>query len=352
MTFIRALSFVALAGLGLVGITSCGGNQAPRELHFVIWPNYIDPEVYRLFESEFGIRVIEENVDSNETLRTKLQAGVTGYDLIVPSDYTVEILIRQGLLERLDLSKIPNAQHISPRFRGLYYDPTNSYSLPYLWGTTGIGYDERYFESPPTSWAELFEQSRLERYKMRVSMLDDPRETIGAALKYLGYSVNSTDPRALEAAKAILLAQKPYLARYDSETYDDFLLSGDLLIAHGWSGEFARARTENPHIRYVIPQEGGVIWTDNLAIPKGARNREGAHLFIDFLLRPQISARIVNFLRYPSPNEAARPFILPEILADPAIYPPEEILDKLEWIQDVGDAIALYERVWDEVKTR
>jgi spermidine/putrescine-binding protein len=187
---------------------------------------------------------------------------------------------------------------------------------------------------------------------MRVSMLDDPRETIGAALKYLGYSVNSTDPRALEAAKAILLAQKPYLARYDSETYDDFLLSGDLLIAHGWSGEFARARTENPHIRYVIPQEGGVIWTDNLAIPKGARNREGAHLFIDFLLRPQISARIVNFLRYPSPNEAARPFILPEILADPAIYPPEEILDKLEWIQDVGDAIALYERVWDEVKTR
>jgi spermidine/putrescine-binding protein len=264
----------------------------------------------------------------------------------------VEILIRQGLLERLDLSKIPNAQHISPRFRGLYYDPTHSYSLPYLWGTTGIGYDERYFESPPTSWAELFERSRLERYKMRVSMLDDPRETIGAALKYLGYSVNSTDPRALEAAKAILLAQKPYLARYDSETYDDFLLSGDLLIAHGWSGEFARARTENPHIRYEIPQEGGVIWTDNLAIPKGARNREGAHLFIDFLLRPQISARIVNFLRYPSPNEAARPFILPEILADPAIYPPEEILDKLEWIQDVGDAIALYERVWDEVKTR
>jgi len=352
MTFLRALGLMTLAGLSLVGVASCGGNQAPRELHFVIWANYIDPEVYRLFEREFGVKVIEENIDSNETLRTKLQAGVTGYDIIVPSDYTVEILIRQGLLAELDLSKIPNFGNISPRFRNLYYDPQNRYSIPYLWGTTGIGYDERYLESPPTSWAELFEPARLERYKNRVSMLDDPRETIGAALTYLGYSVNSTDPRALEAAKELLLAQKPYLARYDSETYDDFLLTGDLVIAHGWSGEFARARTENPHIRYVIPQEGGVVWTDNLAIPKGAKNRDLAHLFIDFLLRPEISARIVNFLRYPSANEAARRSISPEILTDPAIYPPEEILEKLEWIKDVGEAIALYERVWDEVKTR
>jgi spermidine/putrescine-binding protein len=339
------------AVLGLMLLGSCGG-KAPRELHIFIWANYIDPEVYQLFEKEFGVKVIEENFDSNETLRNKLQAGVTGYDIIVPSDYTVEILIRQGLLAELDLQKIPNFENISPRFRNLYYDPQNRYSIAYLWGTTGIGYNAQKIETAPTSWAEIFEPSRLERYKNRVSMLDDPRETIGAALKYLGYSINSTDPEILEAAKEILLVQKPYLARYDSETYDDFLLSGDLLIAHGWSGEFARARTENPHIRYVIPQEGGVIWADNLAIPKGAKNRDVAHLFIDFLLRPQISARIVNFLRYPSANEAARRSISPEILTDPAIYPPEEILEKLEWIRDVGEALALYERVWDEVKNR
>jgi len=350
MTFIRALSLVMLAGLGLGGVTSCA--EAPQKLHLFIWANYIDPEVYRLFEREFGVKVIEENFDSNETLRSKLQAGVSGYDIIVPSDYTVEILIRQGLLAKLDLSKIPNAQNISPRFRNLYYDPQNRYSIPYLWGTTGIGYNAQKIETAPTSWADLFEPSRLERYKNRVSMLDDPREAIGAALKYLGYSVNSTDPHALAAAKTVLLAQKPYLARYDSETYDDFLLTGDLVIAHGWSGEFAKARLENPDLHYIIPSEGGVIWADNLAIPKNSTRVELAHKFIDFLLRPQINARIVNFLRYPSTNEAARAYILPEIANDPAIYPPEDVLEKLEWIKDIGDALALYEALWDEIKSR
>ncbi len=350
MTLTRRLT--ALAMLSLIGLGACTGKQAPPELHLFIWANYIAPEVYQLFEQEFGVKVIEENFDSNETLRSKLQAGATGYDIIVPSDYTVEALIAQGLLAELDLSQIPNFQHISPRFRGLFYDPHNRYSIPYLWGTTGIGYNASKIETPPATWAELFDPARLERYSNRVSMLDDPRETIGAALKYLGYSVNSTDPHALEAAKNLLLAQKPYLARYDSETYDDFLLTGDLVIAHGWSGEFAKARLENPDIHYVIPREGGVIWADNLAIPKSSQRVDLAHKFIDFLLRPHINATIVNYLRYPSTNEAAQAYILPEILHDPALYPPEEIMEKLEWIRDIGDAIALYEAVWDEVKNR
>lgn len=352
MTFARLCILTALAVVSLISLGACTGTQAPTELHLFIWANYIDPEVYQLFEKEFGVKVIEENFDSNETLRTKLQAGATGYDIIVPSDYTVEALIKQGLLAELDLSKIPNVQHISQRFRGLYYDPQNRYSIPYLWGTTGIGYNAQKLETPPTSWADLFEPTSLEKYRNRVSMLDDPRETIGAALKYLGYSVNNTDPQALEAAKDLLLAQKPYLARYDSETYDDFLLTGDLVIAHGWSGEFAKARLENPNIHYIIPKEGGVIWADNLAIPKSSQKIELAHKFIDFLLRPQINAKIVNFLRYPSTNEAATAFILPEIATDPSIYPPQEILEKLEWIRDIGEAVALYEAVWDEVKSR
>ena len=352
MTCARFGSLTALVVLSIISVGACTGTQAPQKLHLFIWANYIDPEVYKLFESEFGVKIVEENFDSNETLRSKLQAGVTGYDIIVPSDYTVEVLIRQGLLAELDLSKIPNAQNISRRFRGLYYDPHNRYSIPYLWGTTGIGYNAQKLDPPPTSWADLFEPAHLERYKNRVSMLDDPRETIGAALKYLGYSVNSTDPHQLEAAKNLLLAQKPYLARYDSETYDDFLLTGDLVIAHGWSGEFAKARLENPDLRYIIPQEGGVIWADNLAIPKSSTRIDLAHTFIDFLLRPQINAKIVNFLRYPSTNDAAKAYILPEIANDPAIYPPDEILEKLEWIRDLGEAVALYEAVWDEVKSR
>ncbi|MCS6935941.1 MAG: spermidine/putrescine ABC transporter substrate-binding protein [Candidatus Bipolaricaulota bacterium] len=338
--------------LGLLGAAGCEGAKRPNELHLFIWANYINPEVYQLFEKEFGVKVIEENFDSNETLHSKLRAGVTGYDLITPSDYKVEALIQEGLLAELDLSKIPNFQNISARFKGLYYDPQNRYSIPYLWGTTGIGYHAARLPAPPTSWGDLFEPVRLQAYAQRISMLDDPREAIGAALKYLGYSLNSTNPQELEEAKNLLLTQKPYLARYDSETYDDFLLTGDLYIAHGWSGDFARARAENPEIRYVIPREGGVIWADNLAIPKSSKNKELAERFIDFLLRPEINAKIVNFLRYPSTNDAAKAYILPEILNDPGIYPPDEIVSKLEWLRDLDEANELYERVWTEVKSR
>jgi spermidine/putrescine transport system substrate-binding protein len=352
MNILRSISFLAVSLFSLASLGSCGGTHTPRELHLFIWANYIDPEVYQLFEKEFGVKVIEENFDSNETLHSKLQAGVTGYDIIVPSDYKVEALIHQGLLAELDLSKILNFQNVSQRFKGLYYDPQNKYSIPYMWGTTGIGYNTTKTETPLTSWADLFEPTRLEKYANRVSVLDDPREAIGAALKYLGYSLNSIDLQALEAAKNVLLTQKPYLARYDSETYDDFLLTGDLVLAHGWSGEFAKTHLENPDIQYVIPREGGVIWADNVAIPKSSQNKEMAERFIDFLLRPEVNAKIVNYVRYPSTNEAARRDILPEILSDPAIYPPDEVLDKLEWIRDVGDATELYERAWTEVKSR
>lgn len=346
MRKVRQLTLLTIFAFSLLGC----GNGATKELHLAIWANYIDPEVYKLFEKEFGIKVIEENIDSNETLIGKLQAGVTGYDLITPSDYAVQILIRQGLLAELDLQKIPNIKNIAQRFRGLYYDPQNRYAIPYMWGTTGIGYNAE--RVTPTSWADLFALDHLEKYRNRVSMLDDPREALGAALKSLGYSVNSTDPQQIEEAKNLLLAQKPYLARYDSETYDDFLLTGDLFLAHGWSGEFAKARTQNPNIRYTVPSEGGVIWADNLAIPKTAKNKELAQIFMDFLLRPQINAKIVNFVRYPSTNEAAQAHILPEILNDPGIYPPDEIWGRLEWLQDLGEATELYERAWLAVKSR
>ncbi len=349
---VRRWTACVLLALGLLVAGGCGGGTSSNKLHLFIWANYINPEVYQLFEKEFGVKVIEENFDSNETLHSKLRAGVTGYDLIVPSDYKVEALIREGLLAELDLTKIPNLKNISSRFKGLYYDPENKYSIPYMWGTTGIGYNAARVPVPPMSWGDLFEPVRLQAYSQRISILDDPREAIGAALKYLGYSLNSTNPQELEEAKNVLLAQKPHLARYDSETYDDFLLTGDLFLAHGWSGEFAKARLENPDIRYIIPQEGGVIWADNLAILKSSKNKELAEKFVDFLLRPEINAKIVNFLRYPSTNEAARAYILPEILNDPGIYPSEEILAKLEWLRDLGEATELYERVWTEVKSR
>jgi spermidine/putrescine-binding protein len=352
--------FVAVAALALAG---CGDPARPpsRELHVYIWANYLDPAVVADFEREFRCKVIEESFDSNETMRSKLEAGATGYDVIVPSDYTVQALVKANLLLALDSAHIPNLKHVEARFRGLYYDPQNRFTVPYLWGTTGIGYDADRVRVAPASWGDLFEPGRIgpvpgggnrqePRPALRLGMLDDPRESIGAALKWKGHSINSTDPSELEEAKRILVAQKKYVARYDSETYDDMLATGDLDLAHGWSGEFARARVQSPRIRYVVPREGGVIWADNLAIPATSKNPSLAHAFIDFLLRPEISARLVNVLRYPSTNGAARAHIKAEILNDPGIYPAADVMDRLEWIRDVGEASDLYDAIWTELK--
>ncbi len=343
----KCLLLAVMFGLAL-GLPAC--QRAPQELHIYIWDEYVDPKVYELFEREFNVKIIEDNYGSNEELLAKLQAGATGYDLIVPSDYMVSIMIKQGLLAELDLKNIPNFKHLYERFKDPPYDPGNKFSVPYLWGTTGIGYNKKEVDPPPTSWADLFEPARLEKYKNKISMLDDPREAIGAALKYLGHSFNTSDSEKLEQAKLALLTQKPYLAKYDSEAFEDSLAAGETVIAHGWSGEIAIAKTQNPDIEYVLPQEGAVIWTDNLAIPKTSKNKKLAERFIDFLLKPDISAMITNFTYYASPNETAQFFIKPEIFKGPSYYLPEGA--KLEWIEEIGEAEKLYKEIWTEIKAR
>ncbi|MCE9584528.1 MAG: spermidine/putrescine ABC transporter substrate-binding protein [Planctomycetes bacterium] len=347
---------LAMAAVCVAALASCGKKAEPggkpKELHLFIWANYIDPAVLRDFEKESGIKVVEENFDSNETLRAKLEAGATGYDVIVPSDYTVQGLKKAGLLAELDLSNIPNAKHLSKRFQQIWYDPGNKVSIPYLWGTTGIGYDVTKVVPPPTSWADLFAKENLEKYKGKIGMLDDAREALGAALRFRGNSVNSVDRKEIEQARDLLVAQKPSVARYDSETYDDMVSAGTLVMAQGWSGDFAKAHAENPNVRFVVPKEGGVTWADNLAIPKSSANKAAAEAFIDYLMRPEISARIVNFIRYPSSNEDAKSLIKPEILNDPGIYPPPAILDNLEWIHDPGELGDLYDNAWTELKNK
>jgi spermidine/putrescine-binding protein len=322
------------------------------ELHVYNWSEYIDPQIYQDFEDEFGVKVIEDTFASNEDLLAKLQAGATGYDLIVPSDYMVAIMTELDLLAPLNYDNIPNFSNISAKFKDPPYDPGNKYSVPYQWGTTGIGYDTNVFEEAPDSWGYLFDPDMAAPYAGKISMLNDPREAIGAALKYLGYSLNTTDEAQLEEAKQLLLRQKEWLATYDSEGFEDLLAAGETVLAHGWSGDFFMAAEEAEQVWYVIPKEGAVIWTDNLAIPKSAPNQYTAEVFIDYLLRPEVGAQITNFTWYGSPNEASEPFIDPEILNEPAIYPPPEVMDRLEFIRDVGDATPLYDRIWTEVKSQ
>ncbi|MBM4467576.1 MAG: spermidine/putrescine ABC transporter substrate-binding protein [Chloroflexi bacterium] len=327
-----------------------GKPELAKELHVYNWSEYIDPQIYADFEEEFGVRVVEDTFASNEELLAKLQAGATGYDVIVPSDYMVEIMIEQGLLAELNRDNVPNITNIDPKFASPPYDPGMVHCVPYQWGTTGIGYNTEVFEEPPDSWAYLFDPEVASEYAGQFTMLNDSRESMGAALKYLGYSLNTTDEAQLTQARDLLIQQKKWVYAYDSEQNEDLLSADETVLAHGWSGDFFMAAVEDERLWYAIPKEGGTIWADNLCIPKTAPSQYTAEVFINYLLRPEVGAAISNYTWYASPNAAASEFIDAEILEEPAIYPPPEVMAKLEWIEDVGEATPLYERMWTEVK--
>ncbi|MCB0234805.1 MAG: spermidine/putrescine ABC transporter substrate-binding protein, partial [Anaerolineae bacterium] len=211
--------------------------KLPEEIVMFNWTDYIDPDLYGEFEEASGVRVIEDNYSSNEELLAKLQGGSAGYAVIVPSDYTVGIMIEEGLLAKLDHANIPNLSNLADRFTQVPYDPGSVYCVPYMWGTTGFGYDSTKVD-PPASWSVFFEPDPNSDIYGRVTMLDDPRESFAAALAYLGYDINTTDEAQLNEAKDALIRAKAQLAGYDSDTYEDLVASGENLLAHGWNGDF------------------------------------------------------------------------------------------------------------------
>ena len=332
--------------------SSPGAMEPASEIVVYNWSEYIDPEIYTMFEEETGIKVVEDNFSSNEELYAKLKGGATGYAMIVPSDYYVAIMKQEGMLAELDHSKIPNISNLAPRFTEVPYDTGNQYCIPYQWGTTGIGYLDGQVDEP-TSWAVFFEPDPNSPAYGRTTMLDDPRETFAAALIYLGYDINTTDEAQLQEAKDLLIQAKPALAGYDSDTYEDLVASEENLMAHGWNGDFLVAQEDNENVAYTIPQEGGVIWVDNMCIPATATPEEklAAEMLMDFIMKPDIGAMLSNYTYYASPNKAAEAELDQDFLEDPAVYPPPEVLDKLQYITEVGDAQSLYERLWDEVKS-
>ncbi|MER3468319.1 MAG: spermidine/putrescine ABC transporter substrate-binding protein [Thermoflexus sp.] len=267
----------------------------------------------------------------------------------MPSDYMVSIMIREGMLAELDKSNLPNLVHIDPAHLGLYFDPENKYTVPYMWGTTGFMYDTAAVPRELKSWKDVFEPAP--DLQGKISMLKDEREVIGAALKYLGFSMNTTHPEQLATAKEVLSRQKPYVKAYTSDTNRDLLVAGEVVLAHIWTGDAIRARDAKPSLKYVIPEEGCTIWQDNLAIPKTSRNKYTAEIFINFLMRPDIAAINANTIKYGSPNRTAiqQRLIDPALLNDPGIYPPEELQRKMEWLIDVGEAIEIYDRIWTEL---
>lgn len=354
---------VALAACGGAGggaatsATSGAAATGGGTLYVYTWSDYTDPAVVQQFEQEYGVKVVLDTFDTNEDMIAKVRVGNSGYDVVVPSDYAVDIMVKENLLAPLDKSKLPSLKNILPENMGQYFDPQNAYSVPYLYGVTGIAYSKKAYPTPPDSWADLFDTAKLEAVKGKVSMLDDERETPGAALRYLGKSVNETDAAALQQVQELLIKQKPYLATYNSNDVNRKLVSGEYVIAHAYNGMAIQAilglGDEFPgsdDIGWVLPKEGGIVWQDNLAIVKDSRNVELAHKFIDFTMRPDVAAKNAEYVNYLTPNaEAVKQ--LPQKVQDlyaQGFAPSDEMYKRLERVKVTGSDA--FSTLWSAVK--
>jgi spermidine/putrescine transport system permease protein len=332
----------------LLARTWPSGGGLPQ-LNIYIWSTYISPRIVHGFEREFHCQVNYDLYDSNEALLAKLQAGNSDYDLVVPSDYMVEILIQQGLLARLDKSRLPDAwANIDSRFLGLPFDPHNDYAVPHAWGTTGLAYRADLAKGPVESWLAMFDP----RFAGHILLLDDTREVFGMALKYLGYSLNSTNPDELRRARDLLLRQKPLVKGYNSSNFEQDLAAGDAWIAQAYNGNMTFVMRDEPRIRYVIPKEGCTISVDCACVARKAPHKELAMEFINYSHRPEVAAMFVNDCGFNTPNRYERRDIEPWLLANPAVFPDPASLAHCEFMRDVGPVVALYDRYWTEIKAR
>ena len=324
-------------------VCASGGPDSDTLILFN-WPDYLPEEVIRKFEDRYAVTVEQRTYESNEEMLSQVQARAADFDVIVPSDYMVDIMRRDGLLLPLDPIALPGRINLDPLFDERPFDPEGEYSVPYLWGTVGIGVNVNVVgDDQEPSWSLIFDESVVERFAGRVSLLDDPRQTMAAALMYLGLSPNSESREEIRAAADLIAAVRSNLAAFQSEDYARDLADGALDVAHGRSDVFFGAfESDSNDYRYLIPGEGAVAWVDNLAIPITAAHPCTAHAFIDFLLEPRHAADLANFTGHASPNLEARQFIDIELLADPAIYPPDEVRATLEFLVDTDDAAFVY----------
>lgn len=324
----------------------CTAGFAADTLHVYTWADYVSPDVVAKFEQAHNCRVVIDTFDSNETMYAKLKAGATGYDLIFPTSYMIHLLAREGLLLDLDSSKIPNLKNIDPEILVKVHDRSMKQSVPYTIGYAVIAYRKDKVANPEPSWA-MFDRADLSQ---RITLFDDMRETIGAALKSLGHSLNSTSDAELAAAQAVLLRWKKNSAKFDNEGYKAGLDSGEFRLVHGYSGDLFQVAQENSKIGILIPREGVAASCDEMVIPKSAPQPALAHAFINFLLDPQIAAENMEWIGYLCPNKEALKLVSPEFLQNPAVTIPEDVKAKSEVIRDLGPDLAKYTKVWDAVK--
>ena len=340
----------AMAAGGLILLTPVvlarSQQRGTRELNLYLWSSYIAPETIRKFEERTGAKVNLDVYDSAEALLSKMLAGNPGYDVICPPTYTLAPLIAAGALTELDHDRLPHLDNTAPEFVGQNWDRENRYSIPYLWGITGIASDARAVPNVD-SWTALLDR----RWKGRILMLDDAREAVAFGALTLGLDPNTRDPRELAQIQKILVEQKPLVRAYDSSSFDDAVLSGEVLLAQSWSGQIAKIMKDNPWIRFTIPKEGATVFVDNLAIPKGAPHAELAHEFLDFVMEPEIAAEICLTTGYSTPSRAGRERLPQAVRENRAMFPDAAQMKRLRAFEDLGAAAALHDRLWTEVKS-
>ncbi|MGF3182661.1 ABC transporter substrate-binding protein [Facklamia sp. P12934] len=331
---IAILLAVALMFVGRYYLQSSQGLTGESNIvNFYNWGDYIDPDLIDEFEEETGYVVVYETFDSNEAMLTKIQQAGTNYDLIGPSEYMVETMMEMDLLEKIDHKRLPNLKHIDEEFLDQPFDRGNQYSVPYFWGTLGILYDSSQIaEDEITSWNDLWR----EEYRNKIMIIDGAREVIGIGLQSEGHSLNETDSELIAKATQKMKQLMPNILALLGDEIKMYATIGEAPIAVTYSGEAAMAMYDNENLAYMVPKEGSNIWFDTLAIPKGAKNLEGAHALMDFLMRPDIAARNAEYIGYATPNKDAIDLMDPEVIADPAFYPPQEIIDHLEIYRNLG----------------
>jgi putrescine transport system substrate-binding protein len=365
-----AFSLLVALGVGLLPLPAPSAGQS-RTVNVYNWSDYIEPSVIETFTKETGIEVRYDTFDSNDTLETKLLAGRSGYDVVVPTGYFLERQIKAGVFQPLDKSKLPNIVNVWPEIaqRLATYDPDNRYAVNYMWGTTGIGYNVKKAREilglsgavadAMASWDIVFKPESLARFKdCGVHMLDSSDDILPAALKYLGLDPNSTAPADLEKAADLMIKIRPSVRKFHSSEYLNALASGEICVVVGWSGDVKQAQKRaaeakaGVEVGYAIPKGGAQMWFDNLAIPKDAPHVAEAHAFIDYLLRPEVAAKNSNFLGYANGNLASQRLIDKNVIEDRTIYPDLETLASL-YIITARDprTTRLLNRLWTRIKT-
>lgn len=347
-----AVALVAVICIG--GFYAYSGSSAAHSEQVIVynWGEYMDPEVIEQFTKETGIEVIYDEFETNETMYPKVEAGAVAYDLVCPSDYMIKRMLDNDLLAKINFDNVPNIKNIGKTYleQSQEFDPTNEYSVPYTWGTVGILYNKKKVKEPVDSWSILWDS----KYKDQILMQDSVRDAFAVALKSLGYSLNSTDEKELEEAKALLIEQKPLVQAYVIDQVRDKMIGNEAAIGVIYSGEAIYTQRENPDLEYVIPKEGSNIWFDSWVIPKNAPNKENAEKFLNFLCRPDIALKNFEYITYSTPNEAARKLIEDDDIRNSKIaFPDISSLKNCETFQFLGDdADALYNQLWREVKSK